>query len=601
MKKVLLVLLAMMMLVIPAYAAEGEDDPTEEPKAAAVTVETLEELQQAVAAAEDGAVIEIEKSIKLLNTELLTDKDITLLHSESLNNAMFIIGGNVTISGFAINSAANKSAEILADTQYERLKQNDEVKIENCTFCCETAEYSRIISAFSGNITILNCSFDASGDTAVNINASANVIIDYCTFKNCETVLQGGAICNYGILNVANSLICGNQAGIGGAIYNAGTVSIESTRIYGNNVTDDNSKDLLSIGNLTILGENQEESSYYNTETGEKLTLPIQNQDGFISLAYLTTEQAAEYFAPEPEKDNPEENDDPEEENGENTPETPQEPEEQDKGKDTADDDNTPQEPSQGGTGDNNDGSEEQEPEQPEDQGNDDPADPPQPETPLQDDTIQDDDGSDDDYTPPVYRPSRPSIPIVTVNPEPEQEPQPQPENDPAPAQQLVCGEARIDTSRTIVLLGYGDGQAHEEEPLTRAQMAAIVYRLLDDDTIARYSEEDSSFADIAPGAWYAPFVQTIYSAGIVNGVGGGNYNPDGLVTWAQIIVVLSRFVEPQDYDLQYIQYDGWAQEAIQTAAAYGWIEDSVDFEPDAVISRGELVQLVNGVMAMYR
>ena len=72
-------------------------------------------------------------------------------------------------------------------------------------------------------------------------------------------------------------------------------------------------------------------------------------------------------------------------------------------------------------------------------------------------------------------------------------------------------------------------------------------------------------------------------------------------MTWAQTITILSRFVEQQDYELQHIQYDGWALNAVQTAVALGWIEDSAEFNPDAIISRGELVQLVNSVLAMYQ
>lgn len=601
MKKLLLFVLLAFALVIPAYAAEG-DDPAAEPQP--VTVGTLEELQEAVAAAEDGAVIEVENSITLLNTELLTDKSIALLHSESLDNAMFIIRGNVTISGFTISSSVKKTAVITVDTQYEHLKQNDNVRIENCTFSCETATFSNIISAFSGNIMIVNCIFDGSGDTAVNINNSANVSMHYCTFKNCKTIMPGGAIQNQGTLNIKNSLLCSNQAGIGGAIYNGGTVSIEDSYIYGNIATDDKSTDLFSNGNLTIIDDSQEESGYYNTDTGEKLTLPLENQDGLIRIAYLTTEQAAEYFVPqEPPQDNSDDPDEPGEDDGKDTPVTPQEPGDQEDGTDTADDGNPSQEPPESGTeGQNTDdpadnSKDTENPEDQHDSKSDDPQNTPSEPEETTPEPSQDD-SNDDDYTPPVYHPSRPSNPVVTVA-EPEAEKQPQ--DDPAPIRQLVCGEARIDSSRTIVLLGYGDGQAHEDEPLTRAQMATIIYRLLDDDTISRYGEGASNFADVAPGAWYAPFVQIINRAGIVNGVGGGNYAPNGLVTWAQIITVLSRFVEPHDYTLQHIQYDGWAQSAVQTAVALGWIEDSADFDPKAIISRGELVQLVNGVLELYR
>ena len=177
-------------------------------------------------------------------------------------------------------------------------------------------------------------------------------------------------------------------------------------------------------------------------------------------------------------------------------------------------------------------------------------------------------------------------------------EPEPQPELAPT----LICNGAVIDTSRSVVLLGYGDGLLHEDDPLTRAQLATIVYRLLNDDSIAQYDTDGAShFNDVDADAWYYRYVQTINRAGIVLGVGEGNYAPNGLVTWAQTITILSRFVEAQDYELQHIQYDGWALDAVQTAVALGWIEDSAEFNPDAIISRGALVQLVNSILEMYR
>ncbi len=171
----------------------------------------------------------------------------------------------------------------------------------------------------------------------------------------------------------------------------------------------------------------------------------------------------------------------------------------------------------------------------------------------------------------------------------------------PARKTQLICNGAVIDTSKTIVLLGYGDGRLHEADSLTRAQLATIIYRLLDEETTTHYSNAGAVFSDVAADAWYAPYVNVIGTAGIVNGVGNGMYDPDGTVTWAQIITILSRFVEHKEVELQYIQHDGWAKQAIQTAVALGWIEDSKTFNPDAIISRGELVNLINAVLKIYR
>ena len=198
-------------------------------------------------------------------------------------------------------------------------------------------------------------------------------------------------------------------------------------------------------------------------------------------------------------------------------------------------------------------------------------------------------DNDDDDDTPPVSRPSRPSRPAVS---------KPKPT---APAPALVCGNAVIDLSRSVVLQGYGDGLLHLEDSLTRAQMATILYRLLDEKSIAEYEAAEAVFTDVPADMWCSRYVSTIAKAGIVAGVGNGCFYPNDKLTWAQILTVLSRFTEPKACALQHIQYDGWAVEAVQTAVALGWIEDSADFAPNAIISRGDFMQLVNGVLTLYR
>ncbi len=198
-------------------------------------------------------------------------------------------------------------------------------------------------------------------------------------------------------------------------------------------------------------------------------------------------------------------------------------------------------------------------------------------------------DNDDDDDTPPVSRPSRPSRPAVS---------KPKPT---APAPALVCGNAVLDTSRSVVLQGYGDGLLHLEDSLTRAQMATILYRLLEEKSIAAYETAEATFTDVPADMWCSRYVSTIAKVGIVAGVGNGSFYPNGKLTWAQILTVLSRFTEPKACALQHIQYDGWAVEAVQTAVALGWIEDSADFDPNAIISRGDFMELVNGVLALYR
>lgn len=158
-----------------------------------------------------------------------------------------------------------------------------------------------------------------------------------------------------------------------------------------------------------------------------------------------------------------------------------------------------------------------------------------------------------------------------------------------------------IDSTRSAKLSGYGDGQLHLEDSLTRAQMAKIIYGLLDENCIEKIGKSDDGFKDVTAEAWFYTAVSALHNAGVVNGVGGGNYNPNDTVTWAQIIAVLSRFVDEEDCTLQNISYNGWAYNAIKTAVSLKWIEDQPNFDADAVINRGEFVELVNHVLSLYR
>ena len=131
--------------------------------------------------------------------------------------------------------------------------------------------------------------------------------------------------------------------------------------------------------------------------------------------------------------------------------------------------------------------------------------------------------------------------------------------------------------------------------------MATIVYRLLDDESVAALSVPSRSFTDVDAGAWYAPSVLALADAGVVGGTGNGYFAPDSPTTWAQLLTVLGLFVEQQECALQHIRYDGWARPAIETAVALGWIEDSAEIVPDDVITRGAAGDLINMVLKQYR
>lgn len=570
MKRILSMTIALALvlsLATTAFATEGGEPPLEPPQEETqqgetpVVVSTLEELQAAVAAAEDGDTIAVSAEVTLDGVALETDKDITITRADTYGSgALFRMKNGAKLSG--LNLTETKYSKVIIT---ESSAENS-ITIENCHFNGDTETAGTFIDIYAGlsgsSVQINGCTFEGAGNSAIISKNRVNLTVEDCSFSQNKSDLQGGAIRSSAITTLEDCVFTGNSALAGGAIFSDGILTITNCQFDNNSIENEKfGTDIFSMGTLSITDDPQDGVGYYEESTGVKVELPLADYTNTAKLIYLTDEQAAEYFAPQ-EPDDPDDTEDNEQNGGEDN-RKPDEPDEGEPENPTETPSEPPEQPDNGDGGDNP-----AEPEEPQD-------------TP--------DSGDDDDHEPPVYRPVHPTKPV---------EPEPQPE----PAPTMKCNNAVIDTSRSVVLLGYGDGSLHENDPLTRAQLATIVYRLLDDDSIAQYDTDGAAqFKDVAADAWYYRYVQTINRAGIVLGVGEGTYAPNGLVTWAQTITILSRFVEQQDYELQHIQYDGWAVDAVQTAVALGWIEDSAEFNPDAIISRGQLVDLVNSVLAMYR
>ena len=537
-----------------------------------VKVSSYEELQAAVSAAEDGDVIEISRQIIIAGSSIIeTDKNITLQRSDDFTssayyyNAMLDVCAGGTLKGFEIVDTAKSK---------QTIDLSGASKVIDCHFDSTNEHMEACIHIGSRNVTddvpiIENCYFENNSYYSVVLDYGSKGICKSCTFIHNN---QAG-IYNSGDIEIIDCTITENKGG--GIIAYTHTTTMTNCRVYGNTVFNPQSEignDIYINGTLTITDNMSEEWGYYDEYTGDRIELPYE-YFGSIRLICLPIDEAAEYFAdkfaPEPEETNPspaEPDTQPQEPGDNQEPQPPTEP------------DGNQEPPTEPGDGDTNTSAEM--PQEP-------------PTSPSEGDN-----DSGNDYTPPAHWwPSTPATP--STRPAPDED---IPDNDTplVDAPLLMCGSAVIDTSRSVVLAGYGDGLLHEDDPLTRAQAAQIIYRLLTAESTGQLRTLQNAFTDCPSAAWYNEAVSTIANAGIVVGCGNGLYCPDDNLTWAQALTILTRFVEAQEFELQHITYDGWALQAVQTAAALGWIEDSADLNVNAIITRGDFVELFNGVLEMY-
>lgn len=615
MKKLLSLLLSVTLVVglsIPARAVEiaESETPPHEGVSPMVVVSSLEELQSAVESAEDGDTIALGQTIYIYGETISTDKQITLVRANSFTKGSMIYINAGIIDGFSFKESVYQKTIISASPKKEK------VTIQNCYFDGGGVGAGIVISGIlpDENLTkIVECEFaNCFGNSVSARGNNSNVEMLDCYVHDSYAMDASGAVQSSGNLELTGCTITANTSWANaGVMCSGGTLTISNCQIKDNIILSPDRGIAVDIfcqdTTWSMTDSEHEGADYYDIDTGNKIALPVAESTEAAKLIYLTDEEAKDYFAPPTSSDESDtlpgdgdDHPDPAPDDDSNTPDNDEndndslrdeEPSIPEAGED--EDEQIP-----GVVPPTEDGESGQQPEEPipPTTGTDndrDTSDNDQSDTELPEKPVEDDSNTGNDYTPsrphkPIQRPSEPDTDIQ----QPEEEP-------PVPA--LVCGDAIIDTSRSVVLAGYGDGLLHEEDPLTRAQLATIVYRLLTDESISYYEKGQPLFDDVSADVWYSQAVTTIGHAGIVSGVGGGRYDPDGLVTWAQAITVLSRFVEPQECELKHITYTGWARPFIETAVSLGWIEDNHEFVPDALIKRGELVSLFNSVLELYR
>ena len=145
---------------------------------------------------------------------------------------------------------------------------------------------------------------------------------------------------------------------------------------------------------------------------------------------------------------------------------------------------------------------------------------------------------------------------------------------------------------------GYPDGTVKPAGNITRAETAAILFRLMDDASRKTYYSTKSGFHDVASGSWYNTYVATLNNAGVITDSSNGYFRPNEAITRAELAAMLAKFSETtgaanyfNDVSAKY-----WAADAIAICAKLGWITGYPDgtFRPDKNVTRAELMAMIN-------
>ena len=158
------------------------------------------------------------------------------------------------------------------------------------------------------------------------------------------------------------------------------------------------------------------------------------------------------------------------------------------------------------------------------------------------------------------------------------------------------------------IINGMGKGTFAPNKTMTRAEFAAIVTRAL-----GLPAKDTKAFTDVPSSKWYAGYIGTANSSGIVNGVGSGKFNPDGTITRQEAAAMVARAAKLcgldtamdaasiKDMLAQFGDYRGvasWAKEPLAFCYSAGILDQSdLNIEPTKAILRCEIAQMLYNML----
>lgn len=151
------------------------------------------------------------------------------------------------------------------------------------------------------------------------------------------------------------------------------------------------------------------------------------------------------------------------------------------------------------------------------------------------------------------------------------------------------------------LMKGTGPGTFSPGETVTRGQIAAILHRLAGEPAV-----RGSSFSDVAPDAYYSAAVAWAARRGVVEGFADGTFRPDLPVSRQQLAAILWRYARGEGADsgnraaLRSFpdagEVSGYAREALGWALAEGILQGTGDgtLQPQGRAARGQTAVLLD-------
>ena len=139
---------------------------------------------------------------------------------------------------------------------------------------------------------------------------------------------------------------------------------------------------------------------------------------------------------------------------------------------------------------------------------------------------------------------------------------------------------------------------------ITRAEVATIFYRLLKDEVREEIETDVNSFPDVNADDWFNVTVSSLANMNAISGYEDGTFRPNEPITRAELAAMAVRFYEAFEAEYEegtFLDVDGdeWYADAIAAAEELGILGGYPDgtVRPNNNITRAETCAIVNRVL----
>lgn len=162
------------------------------------------------------------------------------------------------------------------------------------------------------------------------------------------------------------------------------------------------------------------------------------------------------------------------------------------------------------------------------------------------------------------------------------------------------------------IINGKTEDSFQPESTMTRAEFATIIARGL-----GLPQKDNTVFDDVTDGDWFKPYVNTAYSYGIIKGVSGNKFNPNGTITREEAAVMVARAAKLCGMDTQleafqardilaeffdYVTASDWAVSSLAFCYSEDILSrDVMEIKPKQTVTRAEIAQMLFNMLSISK